>query len=198
MEGATRSKPWGRNDVWLAATVSGVYVFFHWLNYALFYPLQALMVREIDLLATLIFLPHGVKILAAWIFGWRALVYLLPALVWRIVDGGTINMPRVEFAVMATFLMASAPLAFSVMRAFGIDVIGDRALAMNWRVVLFVGLVSSVMNAIAIHLIAFSDLPAQQHLSGMLRVMVGDMVGLLVLLTVLMLGARLLRGWRLL
>ncbi|HSF64104.1 MAG TPA: hypothetical protein VLA78_06935 [Paracoccaceae bacterium] len=175
--------------------VSGIYAATQWLSLNVLYPLQTSVVPEIDLTATLVFLPHGVKIVAAWMFGWRALAYLLPALAWRIANGGAIDIPRIEFAVMATFLMASAPLAFSLMRAFGIDVIGDRALAMNWRVLMFVGLVSSVMNAVAIHVIAFHELPATEHLPGMFRIVAGDMVGLFVVLALLMLGARWLRGW---
>lgn len=186
---------WGVVDLWLALAVSGAYLLTRWISLNLFYPVQMLFVQEIDLLATLIFLPHGVKIVAAWLFGWRALAYLAPALALRVVEGGMIDVSTAEFVVMSAFLMASAPLAFSVMRSFGIDVIGDRALSMNWRVVLFVGMVSSGMNAVAIHVIGYQELPAQQHLPGMMRIVVGDMVGLFVVLAVLMLGARWARGF---
>lgn len=193
---ASARRGWGMDDLGLALAVSGIYLLTQWLSLSVIYPLQARLVPELDLLATLLFLPHGVKIVAAWLFGWRALAYLAPALAWRIGFGGVIDIPRLEFAVMATFLMASAPLAFAVLRLFGIDVMKDRALAMNWRVLLFVGLVSSAMNAVAIHAIAFHHLPAQEHLPGMLRIVAGDMTGLLAVLGVLMLGARWWRGWR--
>lgn len=193
---AATSAGWGPSDLLIAVAVSSAYLVARWISSHVVYPIQTQVLTEIDLQATLVFLPHGVKIVAAWVFGWRALAYLLPALAFRIFTGGSIDIPRAEFALLATFLMASAPLSFSVMRAFGIDVIGDRFLSMNWRVLLFVGLVSSVMNAVAIHVIAFHELPAQEHLPGMLRVVAGDMVGLFVVLTMLMMASRWMRALR--
>jgi hypothetical protein len=176
--------------------VSSVYLVARWISSHVVYPIQTQVLSELDLQATLVFLPHGVKIVAAWLFGWRVLAYLLPALAVRIITGGTIDIPPAEFALLATLLMVSAPLSFSVLRAFGFDVIGDKLLSMNWRVLLFVGLVSSVMNAVAIHVIAFHELPAQQHLPGMLRIVAGDMVGLFVVLTALMMVLRWMRALR--
>lgn len=193
---ATTSAGWGPSDLWIAVAVSSVYLVARWISSHVVYPIQTQVLSELDLQATLVFLPHGVKIVAAWLFGWRVLAYLLPALAVRIITGGTIDIPPAEFALLATLLMVSAPLSFSVLRAFGFDVIGDKLLSMNWRVLLFVGLVSSVMNAVAIHVIAFHELPAQQHLPGMLRIVAGDMVGLFVVLTALMMVLRWMRALR--
>ena len=43
------------------------------------YPMQNIILPENSLMASLLFLPHGVRALAFFLFGLKAAIYLLPA-----------------------------------------------------------------------------------------------------------------------
>ena len=43
------------------------------------YPIQKILLPENSLMASLLFLPHGVRAIAFFLFGLRATLYLLPA-----------------------------------------------------------------------------------------------------------------------
>ena len=43
------------------------------------YPMQKILLPENSLMASLLFLPHGVRAIAFFLFGLRATLYLLPA-----------------------------------------------------------------------------------------------------------------------
>jgi len=42
-------------------------------------PLQQILLSNVILEVSLLFLPHGIRVLSFWFFGWRAAIYLLPA-----------------------------------------------------------------------------------------------------------------------
>ena len=37
-------------------------------------PIQPIFIPEVTLFAALIFPPHGVRVLSAWLFGWRSII----------------------------------------------------------------------------------------------------------------------------
>ena len=43
------------------------------------YPVQKIILPDNSLMASILFLPHGVRAIALFLFGFRAIVYLLPA-----------------------------------------------------------------------------------------------------------------------
>ena len=48
------------------------------LTLGLVFPLQAMLLSGSKLEIGLLFLPHGVRILAFHFFGWKAILYLMP------------------------------------------------------------------------------------------------------------------------
>lgn len=176
---------------------SSLYLLAWWLSRNVLYTAQLAVLDPINLPASIIYLPHGVKILCAFLYGWKTVLLLGPAVLIHAFAGAGIEGAPQPLYVLGVFLiLVTAPLAFTVMRVFGIDVIDNATLAMNWRVLLFVGLVSAVMNAFVIHILGYSILPTQQHLGGMLRVVAGNMLGLLAVMLMAMLGMRWQRGLR--
>lgn len=176
---------------------SSLYLLAYWLSRNVLYAAQLAVLDPIDLPASIISLTHGIKILCAWIYGWKAVLLLAPAvLIHAFMGAGIEGAPQPLYALGVFLILVTAPLAFTVMRLFGIDVIDNATLATNWRVLLFVGLVSAVMNAFVIHILGYSILPSQQHLGGMLRVVAGNMLGLLAVMLIAMLALRWQRGWR--
>ena len=71
------------------------YILAYTLTLGFVYPLQKIIFPENALLASLLFLPHGIRAMSFFLFGIRATIYLLPAhyLMWYIsVHGANIGM----------------------------------------------------------------------------------------------------------
>ena len=49
------------------------YVFCHGLTSLVVTPVQSILLPEITMFASLIYLPHGVRVLASWASGWKAI-----------------------------------------------------------------------------------------------------------------------------
>jgi hypothetical protein len=60
------------------AIVSGVYIALVELTLLLVLPAQELFVSSYSSQVLLLYLPFGVRVLSAWLFGWWSFVYLLP------------------------------------------------------------------------------------------------------------------------
>ena len=55
------------------------YILAYPLTLGFVYPLQKIIFPENALLASLLFLPHGIRAMSFFLFGIRAAIYLLPA-----------------------------------------------------------------------------------------------------------------------
>ena len=53
------------------------YVFCHGVTSLLITPLQSHFLPEVTIFASFLYLPHGVRVLATWAYGWRAVPALL-------------------------------------------------------------------------------------------------------------------------
>ena len=65
---------------WGAPTllISGAYLLAFFLTFSAVMPLQEAVMPAFSSYASIMFLPHGVRVIAAWLYGWRALVLLAP------------------------------------------------------------------------------------------------------------------------
>ncbi|MEY4697536.1 MAG: hypothetical protein RIT14_1964, partial [Pseudomonadota bacterium] len=144
----------------------------------------------------ILFLPHGVRVLTAWLFGWKSILMLIPGslsvMIW--LYGGLGGLTVMDLA--AAFLgVACAAFAFWAMARLGFDYrVSRRSVtgkapgrAGGWRDVLVVGGLASVMNA-------FGGAYLFQHdLFNASARFVGDILGLFVAMYVLMLAFSLAR-----
>ena len=143
--------------------------------------------------AILLYLPHGVRVIAAWLFGWKSAAYLLPANLayFATLTGG--EMSGLSIALLLGAVSISAPLAFQILAFFGFDLRADPVLRFNWRSVVFAGGMASAINAISLHVINFHDIPSDEHLAGIAFWVTGDVLGVVAVLLVLLAGDRALR-----
>lgn len=58
--------------------VTIAYILLFLLTFGIFMPYQSLFVTWLPLNISLFFLPHGVRILAVYLYGWKSIFYLLP------------------------------------------------------------------------------------------------------------------------
>lgn len=132
-----------------------------------------------------VYLPHGVLVLLAWVYGWLSLPIVLPA---TLLSVWLLRGPDAFGAMMlllVTFKTVAAPLTFELFRLGGIDARGP-GLALNWKVLFLIGLVQSLFsNQARFWLGCCGELTADQLMTAFTGSVLGDMVGLLVV----MLGA---------
>lgn len=144
----------------------------------------------------LVYLPHGVGVLLTWVYGWLAVPILLPAALLSVFllvgsDGFGPNI-----AALVTLKVLAVPLTFEIFRLGGIDARGS-GMALNWRVLLLIGLMGAVLNNLIRYWMGCCGmLSGQEMLLGFTGSIIGDMVGLGVVMIGAMLFFRALRRRR--
>lgn len=132
--------------------------------------------------ASLLFLPHGIRVIAAWLYGWKSILYLAPASYathfWRL-DG--------EFVSWSVFMMPFVGMVcvaatFAAIARFGADLRLRPGYIAPWKDVLLVGALASGVNAVC------SNFLAQNSLDRILYYLLGDVLGMLTLFVALMLA----------
>lgn len=142
---------------------------------------------------TIVYLPHGVLVLLAWVYGWVAVPIVLPASVLAIwlMRGAAAFEPTL--LLLTVIKVAAAPLAFALFRLGGIDARGAGQ-GLNWRVLFLIGLVQSLFsNQARFWLGCCGDLTANQLLLAYAGGVIGDMIGLAVVMAGAMFFFRALR-----
>lgn len=141
--------------------------------------------------ASLLFLPHGVRVIAAWLYGWKAVLYLAPAAYLTHALRFDFQFADLGHALMPLFGVICASFVFDVTARAGLDLRLRPGYVARWHLVLLVGALASVINAVGTNLIAGN--PPET----MLFFLVGDILGMIALFIVLMLVFRVLRrrGW---
>lgn len=125
---------------------------------------------------SLIFLPHAVRILAAWLYGWRSAPLLLPA-----VAGEHLFLYGLDEMTLAqgTVTLASVicgPLAFDVLAALGLDLRRGTGRKVKWPDLVLVGTGAAAINSLCSALFLDHDLMTTSAW------FLGDVIGLIVVL----------------
>lgn len=137
--------------------------------------------------ASLLFLPHGVRVLTAWLYGYKSVLLLAPASFFTHalrLDGEDLAF---GFYLGPFFGVVCAAVTFDVCARLGFDVRLRHDYRANWRTVFVIGALSSVINSVGTN-IAFGN-----DLKTMIAYWVGDVGGLFASLVILMFLFRALR-----
>lgn len=165
------------------------YVLCHGLTALVVTPVQSIVLPEITVFASLVYLPHGVRVLAAWAFGWKA----VPALFLGSSLSVWIFTPSAEFdflepALIESILIgsASAFIAFEIARLAGFNLYIGGSGKLKWKGMIAVGALSSVINSLG-QTIVYSGLINLEDVIGVWAIYAaGDLIGLIVCMVVLM------------
>ena len=148
-------------------------------------PLQSLAVPNIGTFAALIFPIHGIRVIAAWMFGWWSVPYLFIANVLLALFYAVIAMETPYFEFTAERLMSwslvsiVAVVATDLFKASGMK-IGTGLASISedtWKQLLFVGFVSSVLNSLGQSLIFAGKIISGEELNVMIGYLIGDTLG---------------------
>ena len=170
--------------------VSIAYIASFAITFGVFMPVQRIALPDLANAASLLFLPHGVRVLTAWLYGWRALLLLAPsALLTHAYLFGSAGFTGSYF-VAALFGVFCATFSFWLFSRFGMDFRVGHVRIASWREVLLAGSFASVINvAGSWHFFGFGLRTASAYFFG-------DLCGLLSAMLLLMMAFRLFRKAR--
>lgn len=144
-------------------------------------PVQAVAFPQTIVAGSLLFLPHGVRVLAAWWLGWRSVAVLLPislAFHYYISGPAGFIFPFIVVPVIGSFCAA---LGFWLIGLFMGDANAAQRMSLSWRWIMGAGLVSSLINVTGTAVVT-----AGQSMSGAFTQVFGDISGLFFMLLILM------------
>ncbi len=176
--------------------VVAVYVLCHGLTALLVTPVQNFFAPDVTVFASLIYLPHGVRVLATWLLGWKTFFPLfaggyLAELLFTPAEILTFTEPMLFWSVAVSAVAAYA--GFVIMKFLGRNLYADRNRIMNWKWLIVVGTIASVLNSVG-QIIVFSGLIVPDDLFAVLATYaIGDLVGLVVSMFALMIVFRWIR-----
>jgi len=180
--------------------ISGAYILCHGITALLVTPVQEAFASDVTIFASLLYLPHGVRVLAAWFLGWRA----VPALFMGAVASELLFTPSAVLSTLQPVVRVpsavgalSAPLAFSLAGLLGRDFHAGRGGLPDWKVLLAIGALASVLNSVAQSVVFSGLILPESYLTVAAVYALGDVAGLFACLFALMLTFRWIRLWKL-
>jgi len=184
--------------VWVAVVFVAYVAMAAFQKYAI-YPVEAKLLPLYSQYASLMYLPHAVRVLATTIYGSKTFFVLLPAILFETflfypMTDGLLSLTTLSIAIIGA---VCAPVAFILIKLIGGALVpgfdAARA-AFNWRYVFVGGIIASAINSIGLTAFFFdlSDFAAASL--AMARFFLGDSIGLLASLIMLTFVFRILRG----
>ena len=153
-------------------------------------PFEVAAAGHIGSLASVLFLPHALRVLSVWLLGPKAFFALFPASLFisylflrHDYDPGTLFL-------ITLWGSASAVIAFEFLRLMNLDVYPKNAARINWRSLVFAGCLASFFNSVGGTYLKREGLSAPEIFELLSRYLIGDIGGLLFCLIVLMLILR--------
>ena len=166
--------------------VSACYVLAFSINISTLTPLQIRIAPQIPEAVSLVFLPHGVRVLAIIYYGWRGILYLFPAVTFM----GYLSFLAGEavFVLIGSAAVSLGACYLGVTVTFHFYRKWRKKSKMTWREFVIAGSVSSVLNALGLSFLQH-ELP---NPILMLGYFFGDTIGLISLLILLIAAMRLM------
>ncbi|MEW9922527.1 hypothetical protein AB2B41_23270 [Marimonas sp. MJW-29] len=172
------------------------YVLAHGATAYLITPIQGRFFPEITIFASLMYLPHGVRVLATWMMGWKA----FPPLFAGAVLSEYLFTPSevsslLQLAILESWVVGAiaALVAFELARAFGWDLYAGRRRSLSWKSILLVGVGASLINSVGQSLVFSGLIIPEDTVAVFATYAVGDIIGLFVCMWLLMLVFRWIR-----
>lgn len=169
--------------------LSAVHLLTFYLSIYVLLPLQAEYTPQLAAYASLLFLPHGVRVLSAWLLGWKAIPLFAPTAFlthWFIfgMEGFTLS----GIAGMLSGAVC-AVVTFWALSFVGMDFRLTAERQANWKDVIIAGCIASVLNTFG------TGLAFGHNLATSVGYFVGDVSGMIACMFILMLIFKALRGW---
>ena len=157
------------------------------VQYLVIMPIETMMVERNATLVSLLYLPHAVRVLGAWMVGPKSILALIPA---SICGYFFAMRPETGAFTPADFIIPiigalCAPVAFELMRFVRIDVYPKSTGVISWRTLVFAGLLSSIVNSFFSTLFLGGRFPIEDTFHVLTAFVIGDVMGLVIILFLL-------------
>jgi len=155
-------------------------------------PLQQLFLSAAVMPGSLFFIPQGIRVVATWLCGARAVVPLILAelfgtmLLWQ---------PAIDFNAMAGSSIVGGLCVYCVFEVFrlgGINLYndGEHRTLVNWKLLIIIASIASVLNSAGKNMF-LGDIPSElSNLSIVTLFWVGDTLGVVLCLLLMILIKR--------
>jgi len=159
------------------------------------FPIEKTLLAPYPYVASLVFLPHAVRVLGTVIVGPKIFFVLFPTILvsgYFLFDsyaGNAIHLLVMDAAIGA----GCSPLAYIIVKWFNRNKRGFQLTLLNWRTVFLIGIIASVLNSAMRVTILNGSSGWHDAVHAITKVIVGDMVGLAIGLVVLVFVFRLAR-----
>ena len=180
---------------WLGiTTLTYLFTFVVWRFFIL--PLEISLTSDNAIFASFLFMPHAVRVLSAWLLGPKSLVAMIPAGVAVSLMGDATPAQGYDLmlqVILAAFAASSAVIAFELMRFCKIDVYPKGPGLISWRTVLFGGVFASIINSLGSSWLKSGFFEPSELMEVIVRFILGDILGLLSGMVIVMFMLRLHR-----
>ena len=154
------------------------------VQYLIIMPIETMMVERNVALVSLLYLPHAVRVLGAWMVGPKSILALIPASICGYFfamhpDTGAFTPTDLIIPMIGALC---APVAFELMRFVRIDVYPKSTGVISWRTLVFAGLLSSIVNSFFSTLFLEGRFPIEDTFDVLTRFVIGDVMGLVIML----------------
>ena len=159
-------------------------------------PLELSLTNENAIFASFLFLPHAVRVLSAWLLGPKSLIAMIPVAVAVSLIGGASpsqGYDLIQVVILSTFSASSAVMAFELMRFCKIDAYPKDEGIVSWRTILFGGVLASTINSLGSTWLKSGYFAPSELMEVIIRFILGDTLGLLFGMLIIMLIFRQLR-----
>ena len=153
-------------------------------------PFEIAEAGYIGSLASVLFLPHAVKVLSVWLLGPKAFLALFPAEIFVSYFFLRLDFDPVTLLLISLWGSASAVIAFEFLRLVNLNVYPKNVATINWRSLVFAGCLASFFNSVGGTYLKSKGLVPAEIFELLGRYLIGDIGGLLFCLIVLMLILR--------
>ncbi|MDF0599102.1 hypothetical protein P1J78_00020 [Psychromarinibacter sp. C21-152] len=173
------------------------YILAHGLTAMLITPLQARIIPDITAFASLVYLPHGVRVLATWLLGRVAFVPLcIGAFLSEVIFTPAETSSAMDAVILVSIAVgaASAIAAFEMFRLFGKNLYAGQTFQVHWKWLLLVGILASVINSVGQSIVFSGTFLPGFSFAVLSTYAIGDLVGLIITTLALMLVFRGMRG----
>ena len=185
------------SEHWLGIAMLA-YLFALIIQQYLILPLELSLTNENAALASFLFLPHAVRVLSAWLLGPKSLIAMIPVAIAVSLISDPISVPHAGYEflahiIMPTFSACTAVMAFEFMRFCKIDAYPKDTGVISWRTVLFGGVFASIINSLGSSWLKSGFFAPSELMEVITRFILGDTLGLLFGMLIIMLIFRQLR-----
>jgi hypothetical protein len=155
-------------------------------------PVQSYFLPELTLFAALVFPVHGIRVLAAWLFGWYSVIYLFVSniFIFFLLSRHEEHLyALLSFQSVIAWVLVSVIciFTFDLLKISGVDTKTTIGKVNNqaWKIIILVGFMSSVFNSLGHNLIFTSSILPENSLRLIFAFLIGDTAGTVVCLVMM-------------